>query len=82
MNETETEICLTCGDIIVGWGNNPRPIAAEDPEFDGRSCCDDCNSEFVIPVRLGMPVSGSVYDEDGHPVGTFAVIPQSPRWLQ
>ena len=69
-------ICLTCGTTIQphplsGWagGNNPDPIA--DPDDDSRRACDDCNAIYVIPARLGQPVSGTLYDTSGSEMGTF-----------
>lgn len=40
------EICVLCGQPIIGYGNNPWPLAEE-----GR-CCDECN-ELVIMARIG-----------------------------
>ena len=45
----ETKVCSICGREYIGWGNNAQPIN------DGR-CCDLCNSMYVIPARLGLPV--------------------------
>lgn len=40
--------CVICGEEINDYGNNPYPVrTAEDAR-----CCDDCNSEFVLPVRI------------------------------
>lgn len=40
--------CAICGREINGFGNNPWPIrTAEEAR-----CCDGCNSEFVIPIRI------------------------------
>lgn len=41
--------CCICHREIVGHGNNPDPFFADDK--DAR-CCDDCDSEFVLPVRI------------------------------
>ena len=38
--------CCICGKEIPGFGNNPWPVKREG------SCCDECNWEFVIPMRL------------------------------
>lgn len=38
--------CCLCGMPIEGWGNNPIPARAA-----GR-CCDECNSNIVIPLRI------------------------------
>lgn len=37
--------CCICGATFLGYGNNPAP-------FEGNTCCDACNSQFVIPARL------------------------------
>ncbi|MHA1868686.1 MAG: hypothetical protein ACTSXD_11635 [Candidatus Heimdallarchaeaceae archaeon] len=37
--------CCFCGKEAGKYGNNAQPI------MNGR-CCDKCNEEFVIPVRL------------------------------
>jgi hypothetical protein len=57
-------VCSICGhDIephpVHGWagGNNAQPIN------DGR-CCDNCNSEIVIPVRMMRLIKGR-YDAEG-----------------
>ncbi len=42
----ESTICVICENNISGYGNNPYPV-----EEEGR-CCDDCNINTVIPVRL------------------------------
>lgn len=39
--------CCICGKEIIGYGNNAMPVS------EGR-CCDECNSDFVIPVRLSV----------------------------
>lgn len=41
----KNETCVLCGRPIMGWGNNPYPLA-EDGE-----CCDQCNA-LVIQARL------------------------------
>lgn len=37
--------CSICGKEIKGWGNNPYPL-------DRGECCDECNNNVVIPLRL------------------------------
>lgn len=60
--------CLTCGESFTGFGNNPSPL----PDSEGRKVCSDCNALYVIPARLGHPVEGRLYDEEGHLYGGFA----------
>lgn len=38
--------CCICGKEFEGWGNNANPVK------DG-TCCDDCNDNVVLPVRIG-----------------------------
>ena len=78
MLESLPFMCLTCGTPIAanpinGWagGHNPDPIGVSDPDLDSRRVCDDCNAIYVIPARLGQPVSGTLYDVDGSVLGTF-----------
>ena len=39
------ETCSICGKKYNGYGNNAQPVN------DGR-CCDNCNSEIVVPRRI------------------------------
>jgi len=43
----DDKICCLCGLPIIGWDNNPEPLASY-PE----RCCDFCNDTKVIPARL------------------------------
>ena len=43
-----------CDNEIEGMGNNPQPLLNLKVKD---SVCDRCNEEFVIPARLGEPVS-------------------------
>ena len=38
-------ICCLCGKEFNGWGNNAAPVA-------NGECCDECNSNIVIPARI------------------------------
>lgn len=38
--------CCLCGKEFEGYGNNPAPLK------ESGECCDRCNAEKVIPVRL------------------------------
>lgn len=40
--------CNLCRCEIVGYGNNPAPLA----EGDSDRCCDSCDGKYVIPARL------------------------------
>jgi hypothetical protein len=42
--ELKTKCCI-CGSEINGYGNNPYP-------FKGDSCCNECNFNYVIPLRI------------------------------
>lgn len=47
LNEGEHHFkCCICGKEVDGWGNNPWPVKEEG------ECCDDCNSNEVIPARI------------------------------
>ena len=43
---SETIECVLCKESIVGFGNNPQPVA------DKGKCCDRCNGIYVIPLRV------------------------------
>lgn len=59
---TETKNCPLCKKPFVGYGNNPAP-------FRGESCCDDCNREYVVPLRIYLisenPNYALRFKEDG-----------------
>ena len=40
--------CCICGHQFAGEGNNPVPVE----HYDGDVCCDECNTNIVIPLRL------------------------------
>ena len=44
----ETKICCICGQVFVGYGNDPWPVRMEG------QCCNDCNMDQVIPARMLM----------------------------
>lgn len=44
--EVVRKTCCICGREFIGFGNNPYPVK------DKGTCCDQCNSEVVIPKRL------------------------------
>jgi hypothetical protein len=46
----ETGVCSICGAPYSHFGNNPEPVK----NFDER-CCDKCNWEIVIPMRMDEP---------------------------
>ena len=41
------KICVLCGTEFEGYGHNPAPLN----QGHGR-CCDECNTDVVIPKRL------------------------------
>lgn len=43
-------ICVICGTLFAGHGNNPWPVVE-----DGR-CCDYCNHTEVVPARMARVV--------------------------
>ena len=45
--------CCICDELILNeWGNNPWPVK------DTGRCCDKCNSDTVIPMRIDWHTSG------------------------
>lgn len=48
--------CCICGKEFNEFGNNARPVK------DG-TCCNSCNSRFVLPARLFMGVNKFVSHE-------------------
>ncbi len=58
----EKEICCICKLPIDGFGNNPAP-------FKGNRCCDKCNQNYVIPLRIYSiskePTSAVLFKTDG-----------------
>lgn len=52
----EKKICCICGKEFTGWGYNPNPVkdknGGEYPE--GSVCCKDCDSKYVIPLKLDL----------------------------
>lgn len=56
------KICSICKHEIVGYGNNPYP-------FTGERVCDDCNANYVIPLRIHQltrqPKNAVYFKEDG-----------------
>ena len=43
-----THKCCICGHQFSGNGNNPAPVE----HHVGEVCCDECNANIVIPLRL------------------------------
>lgn len=43
-----TRKCCICGHYIIGEGNSPAPVE----HHDGDVCCDECNANVVVPLRL------------------------------
>ena len=42
--------CNICKNEIEGYGNNPWPICR--PDDYNSKCCDECNTNYVIPMRI------------------------------
>ena len=45
VKQQKHKICVLCGEVYYGFGNNPAPLSLE-----GR-CCNDCNN-LVVAVRI------------------------------
>ena len=41
--------CSLCGKSFEGMGHNPMPLR----QYTER-CCNDCNEDFVIPIRMDL----------------------------
>ena len=41
-------VCVLCGITAIGYGHNPEPLV----EYEVGRCCDECNTNRVIPARL------------------------------
>ena len=52
VRDKQTRTCCVCGKSYFGYGNNANPVVA------GGVCCDKCDSERVIPARLGLLIAG------------------------
>lgn len=46
MKSIKKHHCCICGKEFTGWGNNPWPVKEEG------TCCDECNLEVILPIRL------------------------------
>ena len=52
-NDTEVKTCSICKEEIYGFGNNPQPVINEGKKLEvNDSCCDTCNEDVVMPIRL------------------------------
>lgn len=40
--------CCICGQVFMGYGNNPWPVNDDEDAH----CCDTCNMDVVIPARV------------------------------
>ena len=45
------KVCSICYRVYTGYGNNAQPVN------NGR-CCDNCNSNYVIPMRIDRYYKG------------------------
>ena len=56
------KICSICKKSFSEYGNNPA-------SFHGEVCCDDCNTKFVLPLRIYQsihePQYALLFKEDG-----------------
>lgn len=42
---SDIKTCSICKKRFTEYGNNPKP-------FNGNSCCDQCNNQVVLPMRI------------------------------
>lgn len=40
--------CCLCGNLYIGYGNNPYPLSLNESD----KCCNDCNMNLVLPARI------------------------------
>jgi hypothetical protein len=60
MEKENKFVCVLCGNIFTGFGNNPDGACWKDMngnivegEFDPDArCCDECDNKYVIPGRI------------------------------
>jgi hypothetical protein len=77
--------CCLCGKEIlpnaIGWdqGNNPDPIPKERRVNDSDRCCDDCDSNVVIPERIRQ-IKPDISEEDAREIGKIAHQPIPPEF--
>ena len=51
--DTEVKSCSICSEEMYVMGNNPQPAVVNGRKLEvADSCCDDCNSNVVIPTRI------------------------------
>ena len=54
--------CSICKKQFDGHGNNPSP-------FSGETCCDECNQNYVVPLRVYQitkePKNAILFRENG-----------------
>lgn len=59
---SETKTCSICKTSFEGFGNNPAP-------FLGKVCCDECNRNYVVPLRIYQivknPKNALLFKTDG-----------------
>lgn len=53
----DKKICCICKKPFEGYGNNPAPV------MDGGECCDKCNADVVLPIRLAQAVKVRAADD-------------------
>lgn len=51
--------CSICGKEIKGHGHNPCPLQDSEGRYltVEEQCCDECNTEYVIPARFAQLTS-------------------------
>lgn len=54
--------CCLCGKEIKDYGHNPWPL---NKNVDDR-CCDECNSDKVIPARIANLTYSKVRKENNN----------------
>ena len=44
--------CVICGDVIENIENSHNPFPIRNPLNEDGYCCERCNSNYVIPLRI------------------------------
>lgn len=71
--------CSICQSEFAEFGNNPAPFPSDNDE----RCCDDCNTRFVVPVRmLTMDIRRRGVDPNGPLMHILAKIAEIGRGMQ
>ena len=72
MNNAKT--CSICKKSFNEYGNNPSP-------FHGGVCCDDCNTKYVVPLRIYQSIRDPQYALHFKEDGTLETLKPKDKYL-